>query len=141
MRLSQDSVTKKLPCLFQSYYLMAIKVYLLLVFTLPKYSSIELLFPAGNVPGPECWELCSEQLAEHYEPSYGGFSLAPKFPQPSNLMFSFHVVAREPASKKNQKLRDMVLHTLNMMERGGIHDHVGKVGLRHLIRRLLAPIR
>ncbi|XP_054282020.1 spermatogenesis-associated protein 20-like [Macrosteles quadrilineatus] len=80
---------------------------------------------SGNVPGAECWELCTEQLAEHYEPAYGGFSLAPKFPQPSNLFFSFHVFARKP-SEKNKKLRDMVLHTLKMMARGGIHDHVGK---------------
>lgn len=82
---------------------------------------------AGLVPGSECWETCSEQLVDHYEPAYGGFSLAPKFPQPGNFVFIFHAFAREPTSKSATKLKDMALHTLNMMAKGGIHDHIGQV--------------
>ncbi|XP_046660739.1 spermatogenesis-associated protein 20 isoform X1 [Homalodisca vitripennis] len=81
---------------------------------------------SGVVPGAECWQLCMEQLSDHYEPTYGGFGLAPKFPQPGNLVFLFHAYARNPTDKKCSSLKDMGLHTLKMMARGGIHDHIAQ---------------
>ena len=88
---------------------------------------------SGQVPKPECWERCVKQLTNHYEPVYGGFGLAPKFPQPSNLMFAFHAYARQPNSPKYEEIKKMCLHTLTMMAKGGIHDHVAQVSHVHQV--------
>jgi uncharacterized protein YyaL (SSP411 family) len=96
---------------------------------------------AGEVPGKESWELCEKQLTENYEPVFGGFSEMPKFPQPSNFSFLFHRYMRDPKSETAEKVKGMALHTLNMMARGGIHDHVAQVNLKLLItlyHRILA---
>lgn len=81
---------------------------------------------SGQIPKAECWERCVKQLMNHYEPVYGGFGLAPKFPQPSNLMFAFHAYARQPNSPKYEEIKNMCLHTLTMMAKGGIHDHIAQ---------------
>ncbi len=62
-------------------------------------------------------------LARQFDPDNGGFSAAPKFPNPSNLRFllrwdAFGVEDRERA-------RGMALKTLEKMALGGIHDHLG----------------
>lgn len=80
----------------------------------------------GEVPGKDVWEMCSKQLFDSYEPVFGGFSHAPKFPQPSNFSFLFYTMARERDSELGQKARDMALHTLDKMANGGIHDHIAQ---------------
>ncbi|KAG8252799.1 spermatogenesis-associated protein 20, partial [Homalodisca vitripennis] len=99
---------------------------------------------SGVVPGAECWQLCMEQLSDHYEPTYGGFGLAPKFPQPGNLVFLFHAYARNPTDKKCSSLKDMGLHTLKMMARGGIHDHIAQgrlqCGINAYLIRLMVKV-
>nr|XP_018915156.1 PREDICTED: spermatogenesis-associated protein 20 [Bemisia tabaci] len=77
----------------------------------------------GSVPGEEVWQHCAVQLADSFDQPYGGFGYAPKFPQVSNLDFAFHYYAHNP---ENSPIFDMALHTLQMMAKGGIHDHVGK---------------
>ncbi|XP_075231782.1 spermatogenesis-associated protein 20 [Lycorma delicatula] len=81
---------------------------------------------SGSIPSPECWELCTDQLSKHFEPLYGGFGLAPKFPQPANLLFLLNVYSRDPNAGKANDAKSMILHTLKMMYRGGIHDHIGQ---------------
>lgn len=56
-----------------------------------------------------------------FDPQYGGFGKAPKFPTPHNLMFllRWSVLERE----KNALL--MVEKTLKQMYKGGLFDHVG----------------
>ena len=56
-----------------------------------------------------------------YNPAYGGFSYAPKFPRPAQLNFLFQYYHRT----KNVDAKDMVLRTLQYMNKGGIWDHVG----------------
>jgi uncharacterized protein YyaL (SSP411 family) len=80
-----------------------------------------------EVPGEACWKNCIQQLSYNFEPEYGGFGKAPKFPQPVNLNFLFHVYSREPSSETGKRALDMCLHTLKMMAKGGIHDHVCQV--------------
>ena len=60
-------------------------------------------------------------LSISFDPDYGGFSPAPKFPTPHNLSFLLRYY------KKNgeQKALDMVTKTLDSMYRGGIFDHIG----------------
>jgi len=52
---------------------------------------------------------------------YGGFGQAPKFPNPSNLLFLLRVFDLSGISK----YREFVIITANKMSEGGIYDHVG----------------
>ena len=76
-----------------------------------------------------------EEAYTHFQGRYdsvnGGFSSAPKFPTPVNLSFLLrlgqwpetvrHIVGEDECDKG----RDMALHTLRNMARGGIRDQVG----------------
>jgi uncharacterized protein YyaL (SSP411 family) len=72
----------------------------------------------------DCGHLCFQQLRGSYEPKFGGFSKAPKFPQPvnMNLLLRWHVLSDDAAD--SDLALDMCLHTLRMMAKGGIFDHV-----------------
>lgn len=77
-----------------------------------------------DVPPEDSWKKCLLQLSHSYDDEYGGFSVAPKFPQPSNLNFLFHVYSRGKDTEQGKKSLEMCLHTLKKMAYGGIHDHV-----------------
>ncbi|XP_063917283.1 spermatogenesis-associated protein 20 [Zophobas morio] len=77
-----------------------------------------------NVPGDEVWKKCLLQLSHSYEDDFGGFSAQPKFPQPSNFNFLFHMYSRDKNSEQGYQCLRMCLHTLKKMAYGGIHDHV-----------------
>ncbi|MFC2001151.1 thioredoxin domain-containing protein [Chloroflexota bacterium] len=62
-----------------------------------------------------------KQLAERFDERYGGFSQAPKFPTPHNLLFLLRYWRRTG----NEKVLQMVEKTLQAMRSGGIYDHVG----------------
>jgi uncharacterized protein YyaL (SSP411 family) len=60
------------------------------------------------------------QLSKTFDPEWGGFGGAPKFPQPMTLEFLLRCHLRGyPDSLR------MVLHTLDRMAAGGIRDHLG----------------
>ena len=61
------------------------------------------------------------QIQSSYEPRYGGFGGAPKFPRPVALNFMLRYYARTGA----KDALDMSLFTLRKMAEGGIHDHLG----------------
>jgi len=56
------------------------------------------------------------QYRGSFDEFHGGFSQAPKFPQPAILLFLLQDENRASAS--------MALHTLDRMAEGGIHDHL-----------------
>lgn len=62
-----------------------------------------------------------QQLAQSYDAKLGGFSSAPKFPSPQNLLFLLHYFQL----KKDEKALEMAEYTLVQMYRGGIFDHIG----------------
>jgi uncharacterized protein YyaL (SSP411 family) len=62
-----------------------------------------------------------EQLAQRFDGQHAGFSSAPKFPTPHNLLFLLRYWKRSG----NKAALDMVEKTLRAMRRGGIYDHVG----------------
>ncbi len=62
-----------------------------------------------------------ELIEESYEPKYGGFAQAPKFPRPVVMDF----LLRYYKATGEKDARDMALHTLDQMATGGIYDHVG----------------
>jgi len=56
-----------------------------------------------------------------FNPDYGGFNRAPKFPRPVQYNF----LLRYWHQTGKDKARDMVINTLRHMGAGGIYDHVG----------------
>jgi uncharacterized protein YyaL (SSP411 family) len=73
--------------------------------------------PATGLAGPELADSLQEALAARFDPRWGGFSEAPKFPSPANLFFLLDRAGDEEA-------RAMLLATLDGMARGGIMDHL-----------------
>jgi uncharacterized protein len=61
------------------------------------------------------------QIKSLYEPDYGGFGGAPKFPRPVSL----NLMLRYYARTGTQDALDMSLFTLRKMADGGMHDHLG----------------
>ena len=66
-------------------------------------------------------EFAYEQLAKRFDGRNAGFSSAPKFPTPHNLLFLLRYWKRSG----NKAALDMVKKTLQAMRCGGIYDHVG----------------
>jgi len=62
-----------------------------------------------------------EQLAMSFDPTWGGFGKAPKFPTPHQLTF----LLRWHRRHNNSAALDMVENTLDAMHRGGIFDQIG----------------
>jgi uncharacterized protein YyaL (SSP411 family) len=56
-----------------------------------------------------------------FDPSWGGFGRAPKFPQAMTLDF----LCRELVHRDEPSTREMITTTLDAMAAGGIHDHLG----------------
>lgn len=56
-----------------------------------------------------------------FDPQYGGFGEAPKFPMPHSLVF----LLMYAKFFENQEALNMVTKTLDGLARGGIYDHIG----------------
>jgi uncharacterized protein len=84
-----------------------------------------LLQLSSTTPGEELGEAtikkAYEQLSRNFDPRYGGFGSAPKFPTPHQLTFLLRYWKR----KGDEGALRMVEKTLQAMSRGGISDHVG----------------
>jgi hypothetical protein len=76
---------------------------------------------AETGPGEETLTSAYEDLAARFDAVNGGFSGAPKFPTPHNLLFLLRYWRR---SGERHAL-EMVERTLAHMARGGIYDHIG----------------
>lgn len=73
-------------------------------------------------------ELCAEQLENRYDPEFGGFGSAPKFPRPVEInimLYKSKKLTEYAKDDEASKILNMVCHSLQCMARGGIHDHVG----------------
>jgi uncharacterized protein YyaL (SSP411 family) len=55
-----------------------------------------------------------------YDPEYGGFGVAPKFPQTDALLLLLELAQ----VRSDPELRQMAVHTLERMAAGGTYDHV-----------------
>jgi uncharacterized protein YyaL (SSP411 family) len=76
---------------------------------------------AGGELDETTLKVAYEQLAGSFDQQHGGFSYAPKFPTPHNLLF----LLRYWKHSDNKAALDMVEQTLQAMRRGGIYDHIG----------------
>ena len=77
-----------------------------------------------NQPGSPSRQLlaqAADQLTRSFDPQWGGFGGAPKFPIPHNLIF----LMRYSAYTGNRTAMEMAETTLEAMYRGGLFDHVG----------------
>ena len=60
------------------------------------------------------------RLAQSYDWDHGGWGKAPKFPQPMTIEFLLR-----RASRGDHLARDMALHVLDAMSKGGMYDVIG----------------
>lgn len=65
-------------------------------------------------------EQALQQLKKIYDPQFGGFGSAPKFPMPIYLLW-----LTGQGQEGNPEALEMALHTLRKMRSGGIWDHLG----------------
>lgn len=65
--------------------------------------------------------LCLEQLTRSYDPRFGGFSAAPKFPRPAILEF---LLCCHAFGVEGDALQ-MAHHTMRRMASGGMYDQLG----------------
>jgi uncharacterized protein YyaL (SSP411 family) len=75
---------------------------------------------APQSPGPDSPAELLAALSRRFDPEWGGFGGAPKFPSPSNLEFLLDLV-----KEGDETARPPLLVTLDRMARGGIHDQIG----------------
>jgi uncharacterized protein len=61
-----------------------------------------------------------EAVTNSYDPEYGGFGSAPKFPQTDALL----LLLEQAQIRSDPALRQMAVHTLERMAGGGTYDHV-----------------
>ncbi|CAH2106278.1 unnamed protein product [Euphydryas editha] len=87
----------------------------------------------SSVPGEATWNKCVRRYMMSYEPEFGGFGNAPKFPQSSIFNFLFHYYARDKNNTEGKKCLEMCLHTLTKIAKGGIHDHVSSGFARYSV--------
>ncbi|HTW94273.1 MAG TPA: DUF255 domain-containing protein [Tepidisphaeraceae bacterium] len=78
--------------------------------------------PKSPITVDEKWiDVLIDRSVDDYDSHFGGFGGAPKFPR-QTLLELLLVRNRHRADDKKMK---MVLHTLDAMADGGIHDHLG----------------
>jgi uncharacterized protein YyaL (SSP411 family)/aryl-alcohol dehydrogenase-like predicted oxidoreductase len=71
--------------------------------------------------GRDSLERAAHQLRGSFDPRYGGFGKAPKFPPCSALALLLRLHRRAPSDE----LLEMITATLDGMKNGGMYDHVG----------------
>jgi uncharacterized protein YyaL (SSP411 family) len=86
-----------------------------------KDSSIDIIHDESEKLERTILDEAAVELLHMGDPIYGGFGQAPKFPNPSNLLF----LLRAFNLSRIGKYRDFVVLTANKMSEGGIYDHVG----------------
>jgi uncharacterized protein len=62
-----------------------------------------------------------ERSASDYEPTYGGFGMAPKFPRETLL----ELLLQSQIGNRKSQIEGMLRHTLDAMANGGIRDQLG----------------
>ncbi|QDU29925.1 Glycosyl hydrolase family 76 [Anatilimnocola aggregata] len=77
-----------------------------------------------------------QQLQRAFDPQFGGFGRAPKFPHSLDLQ----VLLRAWSRNQDPALLHIVTHTLDQMARGGIYDHLAGGFARYSVdERWLVP--
>jgi uncharacterized protein len=92
--------------------------------------------PATTRPGAELIEAGLQQLTAAFDPRWGGFGSAPKFPSTMSL----DLVLRDYVRSGSNKARVIVETSLGAMASGGMYDHLGGGFARYSVdERWLVP--
>ena len=75
------------------------------------------VLPGEALPGPDVCEAALAQLRHGFEPRWGGFGPAPKFPQ--------QMAVELMLARGTEADRAMAMRTLDAMWEGGMYDHLG----------------
>ncbi len=75
----------------------------------------------GERLGADTLDAAQRTLARTFDPAYGGFGTAPKFPSPHQLNF----LLRHGQRSGEERSVEMVRATLDGMRQGGLFDHLG----------------
>jgi len=99
-------------------------------------SQVGQLAGGTDLPGIDVLDAAVDQLAERFDPEWGGFGAAPKFPSTMNLDTLLRVHVRTGAEAPLM----MATTTLDAMAAGGMYDHLGGGFARYSVdRRWLVP--
>ena len=80
------------------------------------------LAPEDRPPlSPDLLDGGYQALRSAYDPEWGGFGAAPKFPQPTMI----ELCLRAQAHNHSPETAGMIITTLDAMASGGIYDHLG----------------
>lgn len=77
--------------------------------------------PDPSLPRIELVAAACDQLAEAFDPKWGGFGGAPKFPSTMNI----DLLLRQYIDTPTEKIKTIVTTTLDAMASGGMYDHIG----------------
>lgn len=80
-----------------------------------------LVGPAADLIGPEELDTAATQLHQSFDPTWGGFGSAPKFPSTMNLDF----LLRRQLADPSDDTRRILEVSLDAMASGGMYDHLG----------------
>ncbi|MDG6218455.1 MAG: thioredoxin domain-containing protein [Candidatus Thermoplasmatota archaeon] len=72
-----------------------------------------------------------QSIVSSYDSIYGGFGFGNKFPSPSTLLFLLSYYERY----SDEKIKNVIEHTLSMMMNRGLHDHLQGGFFRYCIDR------
>jgi uncharacterized protein len=75
----------------------------------------------GELPGTDVLNAALQALAAEFDPEWGGFGRAPKFPQAMTL----ELCLRAHAHNGGEGARTVVTTSLDAMASGGMYDHLG----------------
>ncbi len=79
-----------------------------------------------ELPPIQTLDSAFQELSTTYDPTFGGFGHAPKFPRPVTFDLLHHHANRRDASPESREAAiNMASDTLLKMAAGGIHDHIG----------------
>jgi uncharacterized protein YyaL (SSP411 family) len=76
---------------------------------------------ASAVPGPEVLQAAYTELRRQFDPEWGGFGDAPKFP----ATMSLELLLRAYLHNGSAETLEMIETSLDAMASGGIYDHIG----------------
>jgi len=77
--------------------------------------------PDKSLPDRGLIDTACESLIESFDPRWGGFGAAPKFPSTMNI----DLLLRKYLTAPNPKLETVITTTLDAMASGGMYDHLG----------------
>jgi uncharacterized protein YyaL (SSP411 family) len=89
------------------------------------------LTPADDMPGIDAVNAGFQDIARGFDPEWGGFGDAPKFPS----TMSVDLIARALSRGAGGDAREVVVTTLDAMASGGIYDHIGGGFARYSVDR------